>query len=111
MVVDVGLHVKRWSREQAIDFVRKNTLGPYIWPDFETGVVSSIERQMSWPGYALGYKIGQLKFLGLRARAQQKLGPKFDLRVFHDEILKDGALPFDILEAKMDRWMAAQNRQ
>ena len=110
MVVDVGLHVKGWSREQAIDFIRKNTLGPYLWTDFDSGVASSVERQVSWPGYALGYKIGQLKFLDLRARAQEKLGPKFDLRAFHDELLKDGSLPFDILEAKMERWMATQSR-
>lgn len=106
MVVDVGLHVKGWSREQAIKFIRDNTLGIYIWPDFETGAVSAIERQMSWPAYSLGYKIGQLKILELRARAGKKLGPKFDLREFHDEVLKDGALPLDILEDKIDRWIA-----
>ncbi|MGH8635345.1 MAG: DUF885 domain-containing protein [Burkholderiales bacterium] len=108
MVTDVGLHVKGWSREQAIQFMRDTTLGPHLWVDFEGGVASSVERQMSWPGYALGYKIGQLKILELRARAESRLGPKFELRAFHDELLKDGAMPLEILEAKMDRWIARQ---
>ena len=108
MVVDVGLHVKGWSREQALDFLRKNTLAPYLWSDFESGLVSAVERQMSWPGYSLGYRIGQLKFRELRERAQAKLGRRFDLRAFHDELLKDGAMPFDVLESKMNRWIAAQ---
>jgi len=108
MVVDVGLHVKGWSREQALDFLRKNTLAPYLWSDFESGLVSVVERQMAWPGYALGYRIGQLKFRELREQAQARLGSRFDLRAFHDELLKDGAMPFDVLEAKLGRWIAAQ---
>jgi uncharacterized protein (DUF885 family) len=108
LVTDVGIHVKGWSRDEAIDFVRKNTLGPHLWPDFESGVVSSVERQMALPGFALGYTIGQLKFRELRERAHAKLGERFDLRAFHDEVLKGGALPLDILEAKIERWLAEQ---
>ncbi|MGH8640423.1 MAG: DUF885 domain-containing protein [Burkholderiales bacterium] len=108
LVTDVGLHVRGWSRAEAIKFLSENTLDPDLFPDFERGVASSVERQMAWPASALGYKVGQLKMLELRARAEGKLGPKFDVRAFHDELLKDGALPLDILEAKMDRWITSR---
>jgi uncharacterized protein (DUF885 family) len=65
---------------------------------------------MAWPGQALGYKIGQLTFLALRTRAQAALGPAFDVRAFHDELLADGAMPLTVLEAKMERWIAARAR-
>ena len=95
LVVDVGLHAKGWTREQAIDYLGGPT------PDNER----EVERYMAWPGQALGYKIGQLKILALRRKAEAALGASFDLRAFHDELLRDGALPLTVLEAKMERWM------
>ena len=100
LVVDVGLHAKGWTREQAIDYLGGPT------PDNER----EIERYMVWPGQALGYKIGQLKFVELRRRAETALGPAFDVRAFHDELLRDGAMPLSVLESKMDRWLAARRR-
>jgi uncharacterized protein (DUF885 family) len=94
LVVDTGLHSKGWTREQAIEFMKGN--------------VSEVERYMAIPGQALAYKIGQLKITELRERASAKLGDHFDVREFHSEVLRDGALPLDVLEAKMDRWIGAQ---
>jgi uncharacterized protein (DUF885 family) len=73
-------------------------------------VRSWIERMMVWPAFGTVYKIGELKMLELRARAEAKLGARFDLRAFHDEVLKDGALPLPILEEKIDRWIASANQ-
>jgi uncharacterized protein (DUF885 family) len=102
LVVDTGIHSKGWTREQAIDYFRANTaLG-------ETDIAAEVERYIAWPGQALAYKIGQLKFLELRRRAQEKLGPRFDIRAFHSQVLKSGSLPLSVLEAKIDRWIAAQ---
>jgi len=98
LVVDVGLHDKGWTREQAITYLGGPT------PNNER----EVERYMVWPGQALAYKIGQLKFLGLRRRAEAALGARFDVRAFHDELLRDGAMPLSVLEAKMDRWIAAR---
>ena len=100
LVVDVGLHAKGWTRERAIEYLGGTT------PDNER----EIERYMVWPGQALGYKIGQLKFLALRRQAEAALGPAFDVRAFHDELLRDGAMPLSVLESKMARWLAAQRR-
>ena len=100
LVVDVGLHEKGWTRQQAIDFLggrRENA-------------EREVERYMVWPGQALGYHIGHLKIRELRTKAETALGASFDVRAFHDEVLKDGAMPLSILEAKMDRWIAAQRR-
>lgn len=91
LVVDTGLHAMGWSREQAIEYLDGN--------------VAEVERYIVMPGQALAYKIGQLKIAELRARAQERLGNRFDVRDFHTEILKDGALPLDVLEAKIDRWL------
>jgi uncharacterized protein (DUF885 family) len=74
----------------------------------ESGAALEIDRYIALPGQALAYKIGQLKISGIRAKAEKTLGPKFDIRAFHDELLKDGALPLDLLEAKMDAWMESQ---
>jgi len=93
---------KGWTREQSIQYMRE-TLG-YS----ESIARSETERYMAWPGQALGYKIGQLKIRGLRTTAHTALGPAFDVRAFHDELLGDGALPLSILEMKMDRWIDAQ---
>ena len=98
LVVDTGLHAKGWSRERAMQYLGGGT------PDNQR----EVERYMAWPGQALGYKLGQLKILALRKKAEAALGPAFDVRAFHDELLRDGALPLDVLEAKMDRWLAAQ---
>ena len=100
LVVDTGLHYMRWDRQKAIDFLLGNTAKQ------ELDVVNEIDRYLAMPGQALAYKIGQLKISAIRARAEKTLGNKFDLRAFHDEILKDGALPLDLLEAKMDSWIA-----
>src|SRR2546427_13144905 len=101
LVVDVGLHAKGWTREQAIAYLgepRENS-------------EREVERYMAWPGQALGYKIGQLKILGLRRKAEAALGVSFDLRGFHDAVLEDGGMPLSVLEAKMERWIAARRRE
>ncbi len=98
LVVDVGIHEKGWTRQQAIDYL----------PGPRGNAEREVERYMAWPGQALGYKIGQLKIRALRTKAQAALGPAFDVRAFHDELLGDGALPLSILEIKMDRWIDAQ---
>jgi len=101
LVVDTGMHTKGWSREQGIKYFSE-TLG-YSEADSR----AQIERYMVWPGQALGYKIGALKIIELRRRAEAALGPKFDLRSFHDIVLGEGTLPLSLLEAKVDRWIAA----
>lgn len=101
LVVDTGMHTKGWSREQGIKYFSE-TLG-YSEADSR----AQIERYMVWPGQALGYKIGALKILELRRRAESALGPKFDVRAFHDIVLGEGTLPLSLLEAKVDRWIAA----
>lgn len=104
LVVDTGIHSMRWDRQKAIDFFLENTAKP------EFDIINEVDRYIAWPGQALAYKIGQLKISAIRAKADKALGPKFDIRVFHDELLKDGALPLDVLETKMDAWIAVQPR-
>jgi uncharacterized protein (DUF885 family) len=104
LVVDVGLHLKGWSRERAIQFIIETTGGS------EGGASLEVDRYIALPAQALGYKIGQLKIAAIRAKAEKTLGTRFDLRAFHDELLKDGALPLTILEAKMNRWIDSQAR-
>jgi uncharacterized protein (DUF885 family) len=102
LVVDTGLHSKGWSRERAIQYMLDNsTLA-------ETDVVSEVERYIAWPGQALGYKVGDLHIQGLRRRAEQELGEKFDIRDFHREVLGDGAVPLSVLDAKIERWIASR---
>jgi uncharacterized protein (DUF885 family) len=102
LVVDTGLHALGWSREQAIKYMLDNsTLA-------ESDVVSEVERYIAWPGQALGYKVGDLRIQALRHRAERELGDKFDVRDFHREVLCDGAVPMSVLEAKVDRWVAAR---
>jgi uncharacterized protein (DUF885 family) len=101
LVVDTGLHSKGWTREQVIEYMLANSATT------NTEAVSEAERYIAIPGQALAYKIGELKIKELRAKAQQALGDKFDLRAFHAEVLKDGAVPLDVLEGKIDRWIAA----
>jgi uncharacterized protein (DUF885 family) len=102
LVVDTGIHAKGWSRDQVVDFFRKS--GAVDEPTIQ----SETDRYIAWPAQALSYKLGQLKFRELRDRAQQELGPKFDLRAFHDEMLDGGTLPLDLLEARANRWIAQQ---
>jgi len=102
LVVDTGIHYKGWTRQQAIDFFAANAAKT------EHDIVNEIDRYIAMPGQALAYKIGQLKILRLRARAEQRLGAEFDIRAFHDALLGGGALPLDILEQRMDAWLASQ---
>jgi len=102
LVVDTGLHSQGWTREQVIQYMRDNSAVSM------TEAVSEAERYMAIPGQALAYKIGQMKITELRARAQAQLGDKFDIRDFHDEVLRDGAIPLSELDAKIDRWIAAK---
>jgi uncharacterized protein (DUF885 family) len=74
----------------------------------ESDVVSEVERYIAWPGQALGYKVGDLRIQGLRREAEQQLGAKFDIKDFHREVLSDGAVPLDVLEMKIERWIAAR---
>ncbi len=99
LVVDVALHTKGWTREQAIKYSLENEA------ESEADITAEIERYMAIPGQALSYKIGQLKIIEIRKRAEKKLGEKFNIKSFHDEVLKDGCLPLDIFEIKMNNWM------
>ena len=102
LVVDTGLHAKGWSRDQAIAYMLANSgMG-------KSDATAEVERYIAWPGQALSYKLGALTIQRLRAKAEAALGPKFDIRAFHDQVLGSGALPLPILEAKIDRWIAAR---
>lgn len=99
LVVDVGIHLKGWTRQQAIDFMATNTALSLH------EINTEIDRYIGWPGQALSYKIGELKIRELRKEAEKSLGPKFDLRTFHDEILKQGAVPLFVLEKRVRQWI------
>jgi len=104
LVVDTGIHAKGWSRDQVVEFMRKS--GAVDEPTIQ----SETDRYISWPAQACSYKIGQLKILDLRDRAKKELGPKFDIRKFHDEMLDGGSLPLDMLEARTVKWIAEQKK-
>jgi uncharacterized protein (DUF885 family) len=104
LVVDVGLHRKNWSRDQALQFMRETTGAS------EAGASLEIDRYIAWPAQALSYKIGQLKISAIRSKAEKALGSRFDIRAFHDEMLRDGAMQLDLLERKMDVWIETQQR-
>lgn len=101
LVVDTGIHAKGWTRDQVIDYMRKNDVN-------EPLAQSETDRYIAWPAQACSYKLGQLKILELRERAKKALGAKFDIRTFNDEILSGGALPLDMLDARTTQWIAAQ---
>ncbi len=105
LVVDPGLHVKGWSREQAIEFMVNNTALSLH------ECTTEIDRYIGWPGQAVSYKIGELKIRELRKRAEEALGEKFDLRSFHDLILSEGAVPLFILEKMVDEWIASHKKE
>jgi len=102
LVVDTGIHSKGWTRDQVVDFFRKS--GAVDEPTIQ----SETDRYIAWPAQALSYKLGQLKFRELRERARKELGPKFDIRSFHDEMLNGGTLPLDLLDSRTDKWIAEQ---
>lgn len=102
LVVDTGVHSQGWTREQMVDFFHAHSAID------EPNIQSEVDRYIAWPGQALGYKMGQLKILELRKRAQDALGPRFDLKAFHDQVVDSGALPLDILDKRMDTWIAAR---
>ncbi|HEV8630359.1 MAG TPA: DUF885 family protein [Thermoanaerobaculia bacterium] len=104
LVVDTGLHYKHWTREQVVQFFHDHSAID------EVDVQNETDRYIVWPGQALGYKIGQLKILELRDRAKKALGDRFDIRGFHDEVLGAGSLPMDVLEARIDAWIATQKK-
>jgi uncharacterized protein (DUF885 family) len=102
LVTDTGLHSKGWTREQVIKYMLDNSA------ESETQATAEAERYIAWPAQALAYKIGELKIQEVRAKAERELGPKFDVREFHAEVLKDGSVPLDVLAEKIDRWIAAK---
>ena len=102
LVVDTGLHSRHWTRQQVVDYFHDHSSVD------ETNVQRETDRYIAWPGQALGYKIGQLNLLELRRRAESELGPKFDIKKFHDLILGSGALPLDVLDQHVNDWIAAQ---
>jgi uncharacterized protein (DUF885 family) len=102
LVVDTGVHSQHWTRQQMVDYFREHSAID------ETNIQAEVDRYIAWPAQALGYKMGQLKILELRDKAKTALGSKFDIKAFHDEVLDSGALPLDVLELRVDAWIAAQ---
>ena len=102
LVVDTGVHSMHWTRQQMVDYFHEHSSLD------ETNIQSEVDRYIGWPGQALAYKVGQLKILELRERARQALGTHFDLRAFNDEVIDAGALPLDVLEKRVDGWIATQ---
>ena len=103
LVVDTGVHAKHWSRDQMIEYFHKYTAMD------EPNIQTEVDRYIGWPGQALAYKLGQLEILKLRDEARQRLGDKFDIRAFHDQVLGNGPLPLDILQSEVENWISEQN--
>jgi uncharacterized protein (DUF885 family) len=101
-IVDTGVHSQHWTRQQMVDYFHEHTAMD------DENINTEVDRYIAWPGQALSYKMGQMKILELRERAQKKLGAKFDIRAFHDAVLDQGPLPLDVLETKIDGWIAVQ---
>ncbi len=104
LVIDTGMHAEGWTRERAIGYFKENSPRP------ELDIVNEVDRYLAAPGQALAYKIGQMKILELRRRAETALGPRFEVRAFHDEVLGAGSLPLDVLEARIDAWIAGRGK-
>jgi len=104
LVVDTGINAGGWTREQAVSYFRESGAAD------EPSLQAEIDRYVNWPAQSLGYKIGQLKFIELRERARRKLGPNFDIRKYHEEVLDAGSLPLDLLEVRVDRWIEREER-
>lgn len=104
LVLDTGIHSKRWTREQAIAYFKANSSVS------DTDIAREVDRYFNWPGQATSYMVGQLKIAELRQRAERELGPRFDIRDFHEAVLSEGALPLDILEEQVARYIAARKR-
>ena len=102
LVIDVGVHTKGWTRDQAVACLRDNSALA------EKNIQNEVDRYIGWPGQATAYKVGELKILALRRRAEAALGPRFDIRRFHDAVLDDGALPLTVLDHRIDAWIAAE---
>jgi uncharacterized protein (DUF885 family) len=105
LVVDTGVHAKKWTRQQMVDYFHEHS------SEDEPSIQAEVDRYIAWPGQALAYKVGQLKILELRERARTELGAKFDIRAFHDEVLGGGTLPLDILDQRITAWIALQKGQ
>ena len=103
-VVDTGVHSQHWTRQQMVDYFHEHTAMD------DENINTEVDRYIAWPAQALSYKMGQMKILELRERAQKELGPKFDLRAFHDAVLDSGPLPLDVLETKITEWIAERKR-
>jgi uncharacterized protein (DUF885 family) len=102
LVVDTGVHSQHWTRQQMVDYFHQHS-------GLDDATINAeVDRYIAWPAQALGYKIGQLKILELRDAARQQLGAKFDLRAFHDQVIDSGALPLDVLDARIHAWIAQQ---
>jgi uncharacterized protein (DUF885 family) len=102
LVVDTGIHSKGWTKEQAVSFMKENTALT------DANIDAEVNRYISTPGQALAYKLGELKIRELRAKAEKELGPKFDVRRFHDAVLGQGSMPLDALEAQINAWIASE---
>lgn len=103
LVVDTGIHYKRWTRAQAIEYFKENAARA------EADIINEVDRYIGWPGQAVAYKIGQLQILKLRVRAQQALGSRFDIRDFHEVVLSNGPVPMATLDRLVNEWIERQS--
>jgi len=105
LVVDTGVHYKHWTRQQMVEFFHEHSSVE------EPDVQAEVDRYIAWPGQALSYKLGQLEILKLGTRAERELGGRYDIRAFHDEILNGGALPMDVMDARVSAWINSQKSE